>query len=194
MHAWPISTCSATPRSIHSINTAGTYNSAVTTDHSKFSSPTPSTKVKRKESGLGPCWWYYVWKLVTLLCCVHAWPWVSGHSLTHSLTLDTYHKQDDFSCCCWQKVKSSCMLVSIDYLSAFPVSYFSRKLADKIAAPGYYVVVPNFLHGDPFVPEKADRPISVWIKDHPQNVNQILLLGSASVGTASGFCVKHFVV
>ncbi|VAH07174.1 unnamed protein product [Triticum turgidum subsp. durum] len=25
----------------------------------------------------------------------------------------------------------------------------------------------DFLHGDPFVPENADRPIQVWIKEHP---------------------------
>ncbi|XP_054787773.1 endo-1,3;1,4-beta-D-glucanase-like [Prosopis cineraria] len=41
-----------------------------------------------------------------------------------------------------------------------------RKLADKVAAAGYFVVVPDFFHGDPFDTEKADRPLSVWIKDH----------------------------
>ncbi|KAF6984617.1 hypothetical protein CFC21_088761 [Triticum aestivum] len=42
-----------------------------------------------------------------------------------------------------------------------------RKIADKVASSGYFVVVPDFLHGDPFVPENADRPIQVWIKEHP---------------------------
>lgn len=42
-----------------------------------------------------------------------------------------------------------------------------RKLADKVAATGYYVVVPDFLYGDPFNPEDATRPLPVWLKDHP---------------------------
>jgi hypothetical protein len=28
------------------------------------------------------------------------------------------------------------------------------------------VVVPDFLHGDPYAPENADRPVQVWLKDH----------------------------
>ncbi|KAG0480444.1 hypothetical protein HPP92_011302 [Vanilla planifolia] len=39
-----------------------------------------------------------------------------------------------------------------------------RKLADKIAAAGFYVVVPDFLNGDPFDPEKVT--ISTWLVDH----------------------------
>lgn len=41
-----------------------------------------------------------------------------------------------------------------------------RKLADKVAAAGYYVLVPDFLHGDPFTSENANRPLPVWLKDH----------------------------
>ncbi|XP_043709279.1 endo-1,3;1,4-beta-D-glucanase-like isoform X2 [Telopea speciosissima] len=41
-----------------------------------------------------------------------------------------------------------------------------RKLADKIAAVGYYVVVPEFMHGDPYDPNNKERPIMDWIKDH----------------------------
>ncbi|KAK3008246.1 hypothetical protein RJ639_015358 [Escallonia herrerae] len=41
-----------------------------------------------------------------------------------------------------------------------------RKLADKVAAAGFYVVVPDFLRGDPYVPENAERPLPVWIKEH----------------------------
>ena len=41
-----------------------------------------------------------------------------------------------------------------------------RKLADKVAAAGYYVVVPDVLHGDPYNPENKDRPLQVWLKDH----------------------------
>ncbi|KAI3975737.1 hypothetical protein MKX01_023163 [Papaver californicum] len=41
-----------------------------------------------------------------------------------------------------------------------------RNLADKVAAAGFYVVVPDFLHGDPYVPENADKPLPIWIKSH----------------------------
>jgi len=41
-----------------------------------------------------------------------------------------------------------------------------RKLADKVAAAGYYVVVPDFLYGDPFTSENANRPQPIWLKDH----------------------------
>lgn len=41
-----------------------------------------------------------------------------------------------------------------------------RKLADKIAAAGFYVVVPDLLYGDPYKPENAAKPIHEWIKSH----------------------------
>ncbi|KAH7676942.1 putative hydrolase related to dienelactone hydrolase protein [Dioscorea alata] len=39
-----------------------------------------------------------------------------------------------------------------------------RKLADKVAAAGYFVVVPDFFHGDPYVPEKV--PFPTWLQAH----------------------------
>ncbi|TVU19286.1 hypothetical protein EJB05_35426, partial [Eragrostis curvula] len=42
-----------------------------------------------------------------------------------------------------------------------------RKIADKVASSGYFVVVPDFFHGDSFVLENAERPLSVWLKSHP---------------------------
>ncbi|KAB1214181.1 hypothetical protein CJ030_MR5G027204 [Morella rubra] len=55
-----------------------------------------------------------------------------------------------------------------------------RKLADKVATAGFYVVVPDFLHGDPYAPDKADRPLPVWLKDHgPAGVKApIAILGA----------------
>ncbi|XP_062180050.1 endo-1,3;1,4-beta-D-glucanase-like [Phragmites australis] len=41
-----------------------------------------------------------------------------------------------------------------------------RKIADKVASSGYFVVVPDFLHGDPYAPENSETPIQVWIKSH----------------------------
>ncbi|XP_057415526.1 endo-1,3;1,4-beta-D-glucanase-like isoform X2 [Lotus japonicus] len=40
---------------------------------------------------------------------------------------------------------------------------------DKVAATWYYVVVPDFLHGDPFSSEDATRLLPVWLKDHEPN-------------------------
>ncbi|KAK9984240.1 hypothetical protein SO802_033765 [Lithocarpus litseifolius] len=34
-----------------------------------------------------------------------------------------------------------------------------RKLADKVAASGFYAVVPDFLHGEPFVLNDPNRPL-----------------------------------
>jgi len=48
-------------------------------------------------------------------------------------------------------------------------NYFSllwRKLADKVAAAGYYVVVPDLLEGDPFKPHDSLNDLPVWLKDH----------------------------
>jgi dienelactone hydrolase len=44
-----------------------------------------------------------------------------------------------------------------------------RKLADKVAAAGYFVVVPDYFHGDPFVLGSAENPlagIQDWLKSH----------------------------
>ncbi|KAK9078467.1 hypothetical protein SSX86_002524 [Deinandra increscens subsp. villosa] len=38
-----------------------------------------------------------------------------------------------------------------------------RQLADKVASAGYYVVVPDFFHGDPLTPETK---IEDWLKNH----------------------------
>uniref|UniRef100_A0ACD5U339 Uncharacterized protein n=1 Tax=Avena sativa TaxID=4498 RepID=A0ACD5U339_AVESA len=71
-----------------------------------------------------------------------------------------------------------------------------RKVADKVASFGYFVVVPDFLHGDPYKPEDADRPIQVWIKEHaPQKafeeakpvIAALKEQGVSSVG-AAGYC------
>ncbi|XP_024040860.1 endo-1,3;1,4-beta-D-glucanase isoform X2 [Citrus clementina] len=39
-----------------------------------------------------------------------------------------------------------------------------RKLADRVAAAGFYVAVPDFFHGDPHV--DGGRPLQEWINDH----------------------------
>ncbi|XP_010488428.1 PREDICTED: endo-1,3;1,4-beta-D-glucanase-like [Camelina sativa] len=71
-----------------------------------------------------------------------------------------------------------------------------RKLADKVAEAGFYAVVPDFFHGDPYNPENQDRPLPIWIKDHGQEkgfeeskpiVEALKNKGITSIG-AAGFC------
>ncbi|KAK7292369.1 hypothetical protein RIF29_08147 [Crotalaria pallida] len=71
-----------------------------------------------------------------------------------------------------------------------------RKLADKVAAAGFYVVVPDFFNGDPYNPENPDRPLLVWIKDHGQDkgfeaakpvIEDLKSKGVSTIG-AVGFC------
>ncbi|KAF8038086.1 hypothetical protein BT93_B0825 [Corymbia citriodora subsp. variegata] len=71
-----------------------------------------------------------------------------------------------------------------------------RKLADKVAASGYYVVVPDYFKGDPYAPENAERPIGVWIKDHGADkgfeetkpvIQALKSKGISKIG-AAGFC------
>ncbi|CAI9262220.1 unnamed protein product [Lactuca saligna] len=68
-----------------------------------------------------------------------------------------------------------------------------RKLADKIASSGYYVVVPDFFHGDPLIP---DSPIQDWLRNHgpveavafAKSVIQALKEKGISKIGAAGFC------
>lgn len=54
-------------------------------------------------------------------------------------------------------------VINRSYSSNWYINY--RKLADKVAAAGFYVVVPDFLRGDPRIPND-EKPLEVWIVDH----------------------------
>ncbi|KAK2358086.1 alpha/beta-Hydrolases superfamily protein [Trifolium repens] len=99
---------------------------------------------------------------------------------------------------------TSKLLLSLNRIFDFICSTYSvgfeapnlRKLADKVAATGYCVVVPDFLHGDPFTPENANRPLPIWLKDHQPNeafedakpvIEALKHKGVLSIGAAS-FC------
>ncbi|RYR31986.1 hypothetical protein Ahy_B01g056968 isoform K [Arachis hypogaea] len=51
-----------------------------------------------------------------------------------------------------------------------PSSSLLMKLADKIAASGYYVVVRGFFYGEPYDPQNTNRPLGEWLKDHGTDV------------------------
>ncbi|KAI5415931.1 endo-1,3;1,4-beta-D-glucanase [Lathyrus oleraceus] len=71
-----------------------------------------------------------------------------------------------------------------------------RKLADRVAASGYYVVLPDYFNGDPFDPENLDRPLPIWIKQHHPDkgfkasqpiIEALKSKGISTIG-AAGFC------
>ncbi|XAR54616.1 Lysozyme [Bertholletia excelsa] len=71
-----------------------------------------------------------------------------------------------------------------------------RKIADKVSASGFFVVVPDFFYGDPYNAQNAERPVPVWIKDHGPDkgfedakrvIEAIKSKGVTSIG-AAGFC------
>ncbi|KAI7739549.1 hypothetical protein M8C21_014553 [Ambrosia artemisiifolia] len=68
-----------------------------------------------------------------------------------------------------------------------------RQIADKVAAAGFYVVVPDFFYGDPYVP---DMQLSSWFPNHQpakgcedarRVVADLKSKGASAVG-AAGFC------
>jgi len=73
-----------------------------------------------------------------------------------------------------------------------------RNLADKVAASGFYVVVPDFFHGDPLTPEilEAETSRDQWISKHKMEqgfeeakpvIETLKKKGFSAIG-AAGFC------
>ncbi|KAL0418768.1 UNVERIFIED_CONTAM: 1,4-beta-D-glucanase [Sesamum radiatum] len=77
-----------------------------------------------------------------------------------------------------------------------------RKLADKVAAAGFYVVVPDFFCGDPYDPDNASKPLPVWkslhepakaCEDAKPIIEALKSKGISAIG-AAGFCYGAKVV
>ncbi|XP_074577208.1 endo-1,3;1,4-beta-D-glucanase-like [Curcuma longa] len=70
-----------------------------------------------------------------------------------------------------------------------------RKLADKVAAAGFSVVVPDFFYGDPYVPN-PEKPLPAWLEDHgtdkgfedAKSVIEYLKSKGIPLIGAAGFC------
>ncbi|KAK7335820.1 hypothetical protein VNO80_27883 [Phaseolus coccineus] len=71
-----------------------------------------------------------------------------------------------------------------------------RKIADKVANHGYFAVVPDFFHGEPYNSENKSRPFDSWVKDHDPAkgietakpiIEALKRKGASAVGFA-GFC------
>ncbi|KAF7153861.1 hypothetical protein RHSIM_Rhsim01G0276700 [Rhododendron simsii] len=71
-----------------------------------------------------------------------------------------------------------------------------RKLADKVAAAGFYVVVSDFFYGDPYSPSNSEKPLPVWIQSHGTDkgfedakpvIAALKNKGFSAIG-AAGFC------
>lgn len=77
-----------------------------------------------------------------------------------------------------------------------------RKLADKVAAAGFYVVVPDFFYGDPYDPANAQKPLLAWkslhepakaFEDAKPVIEALKSKGISAIG-AAGFCYGAKVV
>ncbi|XP_078149013.1 endo-1,3;1,4-beta-D-glucanase-like isoform X1 [Carex rostrata] len=73
-----------------------------------------------------------------------------------------------------------------------------RNIADKVATSGFYVVVPDFLHGDPATPETMETQTSIdeWINKHKMEqgfeeakpvIEALKKKGFSAIG-AAGYC------
>ncbi|KAK6120122.1 hypothetical protein DH2020_046158 [Rehmannia glutinosa] len=77
-----------------------------------------------------------------------------------------------------------------------------RKIADKVAAAGFYVVVPDFFYGDPYDPANEEKPLLVWkslhepakaFEDAKPVIEALKSKGISAIG-AAGFCYGAKVV
>jgi len=77
-----------------------------------------------------------------------------------------------------------------------------RKIADKVAAAGFHVVVPDFFYGEPYNPANAEKPLLVWKAEHEPAkafedskpvIEALRSKGISAVG-AAGFCYGAKVV
>lgn len=71
-----------------------------------------------------------------------------------------------------------------------------RKLADKVGAAGFYAVVPDLMHGDPYNASDPKKPLPVWKQLHPPDkaaedalpiFAALRSKGISAIG-AAGFC------
>ncbi|KAL2960031.1 hypothetical protein AAZX31_17G018200 [Glycine max] len=62
-----------------------------------------------------------------------------------------------------------------------------RNIADKVAATGYYVVVPDFFNGEPYDPENVKRPKEKGIEVAKPVIEALKSKGVTAIG-AAGFC------
>ncbi|CAI9753447.1 unnamed protein product [Fraxinus pennsylvanica] len=74
------------------------------------------------------------------------------------------------------------------------LNWLRRKLADKVAASGFLVVVFHFYYGDPFDPDSHGLEPQSWMKAHPTAVISTVKSNGVSVVGTGGFCWGGMVV
>ncbi|ONK73720.1 uncharacterized protein A4U43_C04F34560 [Asparagus officinalis] len=82
------------------------------------------------------------------------------------------------------------------YVAGSPGAGIAVLLVSDIYAAGFFAVVPDFLYGDPYVPDNAERPLPVWIQSHKTDkayedaksvISALRSKGITAMG-AAGYC------
>lgn len=106
------------------------------------------------------------------LCLICVWFWHLYSCFKHVLLVLEWVIEKDLSSVTvklpwyWSLV-CSCVFYYLGVRTDSSLSFLKRrKLADKVAAAGFYVVVPDFFYGDPYDPSNPEKPILVWKSIH----------------------------
>ncbi|QHO58025.1 Preprotein translocase subunit SCY1 [Arachis hypogaea] len=78
-----------------------------------------------------------------------------------------------FYASCFLRVSQSSTATTLRWCFAL-----NRKLADKIAASDYYVVVPDFFYGEPYDPQNTNRPLGIESEGLDQKIKKKRSVGA----------------
>ncbi|CAI8584157.1 unnamed protein product [Vicia faba] len=103
---------------------------------------------------------------------------------------------DEADVCVTDSLLSTIAILFVSDIYGYHQAPIIRNLADRVAAAGYYVAVPDYFNGSPFDPENLDRTLPIWMKEHrpdkglkaSQPIIEALKSEGVSTIGAAGFC------